>query len=181
MEFQGFSVIIAEGKESKGGYIELGHNTRYTLSLGNHKSLRCDARVEIDGKLVGIWRINAKSEIRLERPVDDDGHFTLYVLGTAESKQAGLVLNEQTGLVCVIFTPEKDRRDDMDIPVFQRRRIGGTGLSGHSKQVFTEAAPIDYDEDARVVINLRLVGVEDSTPRPLRGIAMQTPVPPLPR
>ena len=190
MEFNNFVVSIVEGKETKDGYVELPHKTRYTLRLGNRTNGRCDAHVSIDGKLIGIWRIEANDGIRLERPVHDTGHFTFYALDSAEAKRAGLQLNDQLGLVSVTFVPEKVKvvrrdsisaEDTLDLPAFLRRRVGGTGLSGHSNQTFTNAKDIVLDEEAKVTIHLRLVEADDTTPRPLKGMSLQTPVPPLPK
>lgn len=233
MKLDDFSVDIPEGNEAEHGYVELRHAGRYTLRLGNDSALRCDAVVETDGKEVGKWRVDPYSFITLERPVNDTGHFTFYVAGTAEAKQAGIVRNDQLGLLKVTFTPEKKPQpvvravspvfgapdldvsfgqpapapppaaegmaeEAIDIPAFLRRRgdgdsnrghvenapaaprrAGGTGLSGRSSQLYHDAPPIDYDENNQVVIHLRLVEREDNTPRPLRSVLRQTPVPPL--
>lgn len=108
MYLNDFSVRIPEGNETPGGYVELAHRQRYTLVLRNSHSRRCDARVEIDGKHVGTWRIDTHGSIRLERPVHDTGHFTFYKAGTPEA--ARVELNEcspDLGLVKVTFTPAK--------------------------------------------------------------------------
>lgn len=103
-----FSVRIPEGREDSGGYVELPHNTPYTLVLRNSRNVRCDARVEVDGKHVGTWRIHANSNISLERPVHDTGRFTFYKLNTPEAQQAQLNGSDPNlGLVKVTLTPEK--------------------------------------------------------------------------
>ena len=102
-----FSVRVIGGNEQSGGYVELPHGKKYSLSLRNGRDVRCDARVEIDGKDVGTFRIDASRTIRLERPAHDTGRFTFYKLGTAEAHQAGLEEgNPNLGLVKVTFTPE---------------------------------------------------------------------------
>ena len=108
MYLNDFSVRIPEGLEIPGGYVEVQHCQRYRLVLGNRHSVRCDARVEIDGKHVGTWRIEPNGSITLERPVHDTGHFTFYQVGTKEAMQAALDSNDPNlGLVKVTFTPEK--------------------------------------------------------------------------
>lgn len=103
-----FSIRIQEGDETPGGYVELVHNTTYSLILGNKRNLRCDARVEIDGKEVGKWRIGAHETIRLERPANDTGRFTFYKVETSEARAAQLSEGSpDLGLVKVTFTPEK--------------------------------------------------------------------------
>lgn len=102
-----FSVRIPEGHEDSGGYVELPHNTPYTLVLRNNRNVRCDARVEVDGKHVGTWRIPSLSNISLERPVHDTGRFTFYKLDTPEAQQAQLNGGDPNlGLVKVTFTPD---------------------------------------------------------------------------
>jgi hypothetical protein len=106
MYLNDFSVRVLEGREQPGGYVEMAHGQRYRLQLRNNRSVRCDARVEIDGQPVGTWRIDAHSTITLERPAQDDGYFTFYELGTPEAKSAQIADDANTGLIAVTFTPE---------------------------------------------------------------------------
>jgi len=111
MYLNDFSVRVPEGHESSGGYVELRHGQVYTLRLRNSRNVRCDARVEVDGKHVGTWRIPANQGITLERPEHDSGRFTFYKLGTAEADAAQLNGGDPNlGLVRVTFTPERERR-----------------------------------------------------------------------
>lgn len=108
MYLNDFSVRVPEGKEVPGGYIELAHNTQYTLVLRNNRNTKCDARVEIGGKHVGTFRIGMYGSLRLERPSHDDGRFTFYRVGTPEA--AAVEPNQSApdvGLVKVTFTPGK--------------------------------------------------------------------------
>lgn len=106
-----YSVRVPEGNETPGGYVELEHNTQYTLVLRNNRDVRCDARVEVDGKPVGVFRINAHSNLRLERPAHDDGKFTFYKTGTKEASDADLDERDPNlGLIKVTFTPEQKGR-----------------------------------------------------------------------
>lgn len=196
MYLNDFSVRIPEGNETPGGYVELAHNTQYRLVLGNRRSRRCDARVEIDGKHVGTWRIGANGSITLERPAHDPGQFTFYEVGTQEAVAAGLDrFDPNLGLVKVVFTPE--RYEEPAIYSLSNTygyaqpkgltyggstrgfsRAGGTGLSGQSGQRFTDAEGISYDFSQQTTIHLRLVsrGGGNEGPRPLT--AFSTPVPP---
>lgn len=106
-----FSVRIPDGHETSGGYVELRHGQTYRLRLRNSRGVRCDARVEIDGKHIGTWRIPAHESIVLERPEHDDGRFTFYKLGTADAEAAQLDRNDPNlGLVKVTFMPEREGR-----------------------------------------------------------------------
>ena len=107
MRLNQFSVRIIGGRETSGGYVEMQHSQKYSLSLRNDRDRRCDARVEIDGKHVGTWRVDAHRNIVLERPADDDGCFTFYRAGSKKGAKAGIVEGDpNNGLVVVRFTPE---------------------------------------------------------------------------
>ena len=108
MFLNGFSVRIPEGREEPGGYVDMQHNQPYTLVLRNTRNEHCDARVEIEGRHVGTWRIEASSNIRLERPEHDTGKFTFYKVDSPEAAKAQLERdNPNLGLVRVVFTPER--------------------------------------------------------------------------
>ena len=106
MYLNDFSMRVPEGKELPGGYVELEHNTQYTLNLRNNRSVRSKADVYIDGKNVGSFRLAPHETLKLERPVHDDGLFTFYKLGTPEAAAANLADGPDIGLVRVVFTPE---------------------------------------------------------------------------
>jgi len=110
MYLNDFSVRIPESNEAPGGYVEMRHGQTYTLKLRNSRNVRCDARVEIDGKHVGTWRVRTNSGITLERPAHDTGQFTFYKLGTPEASAAQLNGGDPNlGLVRVTFMPERER------------------------------------------------------------------------
>ena len=171
MRLRDYSFTIPEGRESADGYVELSHCTQYTLNLANDTRQRCDVEVFIDGGMVGIWRIGARSSIRIERPVHDAGRFTFYRTGTAEARNAGVVVSKNTGLLRAIFKSERRQPE----PLFAARVSGGTGLSGKIDQEFRSIAVLNYDEDGFVTINLCVVSIAEEQ-RPL--FPKSTPVPP---
>lgn len=191
MKLNNFSINILEGKELEGGYVELIHNTQYRITLGNHKPLRCDAYLEIDGKHVGTWRLYPHQSITLERPAHDDGRFTFYQIGTPEASQAGLVQGDvKLGLIKVIFTPELIHPEpeiffEQSVEFGGRNKRaarsqapGGTGLSGKSNQQFITVGEIELDDSQRTEINLRLVAkVIPNQPRPLTPFSTSVPPP----
>lgn len=106
MFMNGFSVRIPQGSEQN-GYVLLKHETVYTLKLRNTRDVQCDAQVEIDGHLMGQWRIGPKDSVELEHPVNDDGRFTFYRIDSEEGHSSQLVRSDPNlGLIRVIFTPE---------------------------------------------------------------------------
>ena len=110
MYLNDFSLVIPQGRERPGGYVEIEHGTQYTLRLRNNHGVNCDARVEVDGKEVGVFRIGAHDSIVLERPSHDTGKFTFYKVNSREGKSIGLRKGDSNlGLISVTFTPEKER------------------------------------------------------------------------
>jgi hypothetical protein len=171
MKIDPFSLIVPEGKEHSDGYVELPHGAIYTLMLVNESVRRCDVAVKIDGGVIGKFRVNAQSRIKLERPVHDTGRFIFYSINSTEAKKAGLESSYHSGVVSATFMPEA-----VDERRYSRAATtGATGLFGRSRQEFTSVDPLEYDQSQFVVINLRLLAVE-STPRPL--FRRSNPIPP---
>ena len=165
MRLNGFLVIIPQGTETDSGYVNMKHNTKYTINLYNNKDVDCDAEVVVDGKSQGGFRVPKHGKIVLERPSHDTGHFTCYKLGTPEGESAQLVAGDNLGLISVTFKPE-------------RVRVVNRVYAGASSQKFGSIAALDYDESQITTINLRLV-VADDEPRPLTS-APHKPVIPAP-
>lgn len=107
MRLGNFSVKIPQGKKLNSGYVAMKHDTKYTVVLSNDGDVRCDAEVEIDGKIVGTWRIQSRDSMVIERPVHDTGCFTFYKIGTREAKKAAIVKSDKLGLITVLFKPER--------------------------------------------------------------------------
>lgn len=106
MFMNGFSVRIPQGSEQN-GYVLLKHETVYTIKLRNTRDVQCDAQVEIDGHLMGQWRVGPKEGVELEHPVNDDGRFTFYRIDSEEGHSSQFVHSDPNlGLIRVIFTPE---------------------------------------------------------------------------
>jgi hypothetical protein len=154
-----FDINIPEASVRDNGVYEIAHATPYTIVLANqHDELRCDAKVWIDGNVVGTWRVEPASRIRLERPVNDTGRFTFFQTGTPEARQAGLdPANPALGLIRVKFMPEAPRGPHILASSPGSLEDGGTGLSGHSEQTFGSAAAIRHDEFREVMSEIRLI------------------------
>ena len=73
MNLHHYSITIPEGQENSEGYVCLEHDTQYTIELRNDDSSRCDAEVFVDGQRAGLWRVESKKPLRLERPSHDEG------------------------------------------------------------------------------------------------------------
>lgn len=157
------------------------HGEIYAICLRNRTSKRANASVYIDEKHAGTWRLGPYQTVRIERPVNDEGHFTFYLEGSDESRRSGISFGvSQNGLVRVEFVPEKVpvayeamrsrgvKKGASDDNVSNGFCRGATGISGHSGQRFTTVGAMDLDEEEKVVINLRLVG--DSARPPIRPL-----------
>ena len=106
MKRESFSMTIPEGTERSDGYVELQHNTQYTLVLANESQRLCAVEVHIDGERTGSWRIPPRSAIQLERPVFDSGRFTFYKSGTPEVSAESMPAEEVAGLIRAQFKPQ---------------------------------------------------------------------------
>ena len=127
MLLNNFSVRIVGGTEVAGGYVELAHGRQYSIVLSNKNATRCDAKVTIDGKTIGEFRVNAHSSITLERPVHDSGKFTFYKSGSIEAEQAQLdEASAELGLVNVVFTPEHQATYSVTYSTYNPRPITTT-------------------------------------------------------
>ena len=165
MFLNNFSVRIPEGNEDN-GYVELAHNTQYTLVVSNKRDLRCDVHIEIDGQEEGTWRINAYYTLRLERPSRDTGRFTFYKVGTPEARSAQLQEgNPNLGLVKATFTPERKPRPLVVSNYPTSSDLENTHWAGAS------ASAGDYDDNPPVVA-MAAVPVTQSATRSAGGTGL---------
>ena len=177
MRIGDFSLIIPQGEELSSGHVRMYHKSKYSISLSNSSERRCDVEVEIDGKLVGVWRVSGKKTVILERPANDYGHFTFYKIDSLEARKAGITGHEKIGLISVLFKPENLYTKRIECQCAELE--GGTGLSGKSNQRFHKVAKLDYDESKFVQLNIRLI-CENDEPRPLTPFLTpaSNPIPP---
>ena len=199
MKFKDFSVEVIPGNETANGYVEMVDSTQYIIKLGNFTNVPCDAEITIDGKYIGLFRVEKNSSVTLEHPSHDEGYFTFYTLSSFGGKQSKLEYNSELGLISVIFKPEKENINfdnfddditfdnfddditfddfDDDITFGDDFIAGGTGLSGESEQKYTTVESLTYDESKFITINLRLVS-KGKNIRPLINQNNATLVPP---
>ena len=206
MELNNYQIALDKGQENSGtGYVELEHDTVYRVFLVNDNDSRCDARLSIDGQIVGTWRIEAHDSIVLERPSNSTGRFTFYRFGSKEGQKVDLQANVWLGLIRCVFLPEKYVQKVYSPllgtnPYYNENELrgstpksfgggstrrgggsggqsaGGTGLSGNSNQSFGKANSIEYDHDKMTTISIRLVCKDVETDiRPLRSRSTNVP------
>jgi hypothetical protein len=192
MRLQDYSVAIPQGTETGNGYVEMAHGSQYNLLLSNHSGRKTDAEVYVDGKSVGVFRLDPYQSWSIERPVNEKKLFTFFNDGSAEFYQSDLgnVSKNDLGLITVIFKPEKRVQ-----PTYKYRgpsgqsintmyscstseySSGGTGLTGRSNQEFREVKNLEYSNDEFLSINLRLVSRNRNTVSPLKALTRSTPIP----
>lgn len=181
MRLDDYSFSIPEGRETEEGYVYLHHGTKYTIRLDNAGDRRCDAKITIDGKSVGSFRVDAYDSFLIERPAEEDGCFTFYKSGSPEAESAQLGDDDSLGLISVEFRPERISSGiDSETKLYQSAlrtpsEAGGTGLSGESKQEFNSTKALTSDPAEHVTIHLRLV-CEPNDARPLHK--RETNIPP---
>lgn len=113
-----FSVRIDKKKETYSGYVEMNNGETYTIILKNNTNRLCDAYLKIDGKNMGIFRIPKNSNIKLNRPIEENKQFTFYNINSKESEKSGLhkIDPEFLGLIEVTFKVEKEVPNSNDVP-----------------------------------------------------------------
>ena len=150
------------------GYISMNHLQVYEIRLGSSFYGLSDAKIEIDGKEVGVFRIKSNQAVVIERNVKDRGRFTFLRNGTQEYFNAGLdrVSSANRGLIKVVFYPQRINYRNIEpnnlphetgLPSSFDLKSGGTGLSGMSNQDFQDAINIERDYSKTTTIYLRLI------------------------
>ena len=178
MRFDKYEITIPQAVE-KNGYCILNHGQEFSIKISNYESTRCNVKIEVDGKDIGTFRLNAGQTSNLEHPVQHQHKFVFCIEGTLKGKIAGLdkIPSEKLGLIKAQFLPEKVKETLAGGSNFA---AGGTAAGGISTQVYGRASPMDVDITKAVTIYLRLVGKTPSDIVPPKAMPRSTPVPPLP-
>lgn len=144
-------------------YYSLPHRKEYEVKMTNSSDSRVNVILKIDGEVMGKWRINARSEIIIERPAHSNRKFTFVKETSSEGRMAGVKPNDKNGLIEVTFIPEKE-------PIYLSRTLGGelksysfatssgaTVLGENSFQRFGQASEMIEDKSRAVTKRIRLV------------------------
>lgn len=109
----GLAILDTNGAVEKtvlngANYFALPHKSEYKLKLINNHCCRCDVKVDIDGEMVGTWRLGPYASAIIERPTKVHRKFTFLKEYSKEAQDVGINFsNNQNGLVSVTFYPEK--------------------------------------------------------------------------
>lgn len=119
--------------EDEQGYVHLRHGDIYEIALANDSREDCDVVIEINGKEIGTWRLDAYCKGLIERGVGDTGRLTFYEIGSSAARKVGLgsIARTDLGLVKITFIPEKVNL--REIPVVDTRYYSGAKGGGGTK------------------------------------------------
>lgn len=179
------------------GSFKLSHGTEYKVMLtNNHSSCQANAKVYIDGKRMGHFRLKTNSSIMIERPDDDQKarKLTFFSINSEEGRAGGLVRSSELGKIKVEIQKERDPQvffdswsDDSglsadcatDGAVPKRGHlyaqcmtdsydgdVGGTALGRASKQKFYTASQIEVEPEV-YRLEARMVLIDEPVVIPL--------------
>jgi len=162
------------------GSFKLSHGTEYKVMLtNNNSSCQANAKVYIDGKRMGHFRLKTNSNTMIERPDDDQKarKLTFFSINSEEGRAGGLVRSSELGKIEVEIQKERDPQvfdswgwsadcadcvDCGDHRLYAQTDsydgdVGGTALGRASKQKFYTASHIEvepevYRLEARMVL-----------------------------
>lgn len=94
-------------------YVGLNNNSEYKIKLINQRDTICDVDVDLEGRHIGRWRINAHDDIVIERPAKINQKFTFFSETNRHAIEAGVNIGgEQNGLLKATFYPKKPYREE---------------------------------------------------------------------
>lgn len=171
IEGQPFEIqIIGEDdqpiQETKEGYAGLLHGETYKIRIINETNTRACINFTVDGTPFKTGLVIGKdSTADLETIPGTGKKLTFFAEGSDEAKQAllGEISEQDLGVISASFTREKKfemPKMFFACPPMQRSEsygAGGTGLSGHSNQHFSNTTFNTDENYPPVTINLRLV------------------------
>ncbi len=163
----------------------LPHNSDFKIVFYNRSDKRANVEFLLDGAVVGEFRSNPHSNIKLERPVDKQKAFKFVSANSEEGKQGRLDLAPKLGTIEIRVDPEReynhsivydfknqhvgfDETDDSttvvdccpagaaSVSASAPASLGGTVLGRHSDQRFTSANHI-YTTGMIVVLSARMM------------------------
>lgn len=121
-------------------YYAIPHNTTYKVKMINNSDCRANATLKIDGETMGMWRLEAYSDIMIERPSHNNRKFT-FVRESSQQAASGRVLpgNIRNGLVEVTFIPEVKGHDfdryDMRFNTFSQESLMSSATANSTSRM----------------------------------------------
>jgi len=152
------------------------HASEYKIKIRNNDSRkRANAKIYVDGKRVGAFRLDKNDDITIERPADRDRKLTFYAVDSIEGLQCNLdalVKSDNIGKLKVVIEIEdvsfRDRcvcrntvTDSIGGTGLGGTGLGGTGLGDVSAQRFYDAQPILTDNQVVLEVNMRETTIQN--------------------
>jgi hypothetical protein len=97
-------------------FYRMKDNDTYSIFLENTGATKCDARVVIDGELIGVWRIPAKHTALVQSPLNVPRR--LVFNNSSKFKKTDLSQGRlpDNGKISVEFLPEAGHTNDVPVP-----------------------------------------------------------------
>lgn len=145
----------------------LNHGDTYKICLRNNSfNQKANANIFIDGKSIGMFRLNNNDKIIIERPAESAKKLTFYDAESVQGAMSRLDINSpDIGCLKVVIDVEsralplrvgRPTGYSYDYPDCLSSKIGGTGLSGSSSQRFVAAEDIVTSERVVILAKMRL-------------------------
>jgi hypothetical protein len=105
-----FDLIDNKGKsfEKVEDVFYLPHNSDFKIVFYNKSDKRANVEFLLDGAVIGEFRSNPQSNIKLERPVDKQKAFKFVSANSEEGKQGRLDLAPKLGTIEIRVDPERE-------------------------------------------------------------------------
>lgn len=145
--------MIKLQKKDSDGYVFLNNGDEYDIKLLNgQKNRDCDAEINVDGTMIGKFRVSKNSSVTIERSsktnnrfkfVSEDSKIVDQVYGSSADKKRE---SPHNGLISIVFKPEYEKVKPMKI---YSGKHGTTKYFDNSRNMFSnhECAEAEEDEE----------------------------------
>lgn len=177
-----FALIDDKGRnfEKVGDVFYLPHNSDFKIVFHNRSDKRANVEFMLDGVVVGEFRSNPHSNIKLERPVNKNRAFKFVSVNSKEGKQGRLDLAPKLGTIEIRVDPEQEYNHNIVYDLNKQRvgvdeidgpaSIGGTVLGRSSDQSFTFAEHIPTTGQIVKLFAKMMVKLEDVAPSEVESL-----------
>lgn len=121
-----FDLIDNKGKsfEKAEDVFYLPHNSDFKIVFYNKGDKRANVEFLLDGTVIGEFRSNPHSNIKLERPVDKQKAFKFVSANSEEGKQGRLDLAPKLGTIEIRVDPEREEPRRNIVYAFSQQHTG---------------------------------------------------------
>ena len=95
----------------------MDHEQEYTIDIGNYTNRRADADILVDGKSIGVFRLNPYQSFKIERTINQERKLTFLCSDSEEFRESGNVEGKyNNGMIEVYIYPEIQPENIVYIP-----------------------------------------------------------------